>query len=160
MTDQGLIRLNEMCLMSQTVGDVRIKSSIKSIGLKETESSVEIETRSSLPDRSEEPTTTQGSIPPLKSSLSKKDSKAKRDLKVKKVGITWCLTDRVKTIPGREITHVNPNREAMLLRLGTLFMKDLKVRRETSALSRGNLYNLSGNQKKTRFSCFSEYEAF
>ena len=122
MSDENLKKLNIYCMMSRTSGDIRIKMYIKSIGVK---------------TKSEEPASGSTETTAPKSILTKRGEK--RDSVKKQVGITWS-DNEIRVIDGREspINRANPLREIMVLRLSTLFTTDQRIRRETSALSRGN----------------------
>ena len=125
VSDENLKRLNVYCLMSRTSGDIRVKLTIKDIGARSRE-------RGQASDSAE------GKAGP-KSILTKRGEK--RDSTKKQVGISW-TENEVREIASRDepLNRANPLREIMVLRLSTLFTTDLKIRRETSALSRGKYF--------------------
>ena len=98
-----------------------IKMYIKSLGVKTS---------------SEEPSSGSTETTMPKSILTKRGEK--RDSVKKQVGISWSENE-IREIEGRNSppNRANPLREIMVLRLSTLFTTDRKIRRETSALSRG-----------------------
>lgn len=129
MSDENLVRLNVLCLMSSSCADIRIKASIKTVGVLEKDSPS-----------------------PQKSNLTVR-LEEKRVSKKKKVGISWGkdeikIVDRTEPRSGHDLKwdqptprgrRLNPMRETMILRLSALYSGDQKIRRETSALSRGML---------------------